>query len=98
MKSNNNSNINNKYHYLYNIKISDENIIEKKMDEYYSSKESPIIVFENYLSNEIENIYLKMSPLILFMFMIDEYIKKVVEYNKLLEYHRYNTNNIKINK
>ena len=60
MESNNNSNINNKYHHLYNLKLFDEDIIEGKIDEYYSFIESSIIDFENYLSNEIENIYLKM--------------------------------------
>ena len=74
--SNNDSNY---HHYLYNIKLSDENIIEEKIDKYYSFKESPVIDFENYLSKDIENIYLKMSPLELFMFMFDEYIIKIVE-------------------
>jgi hypothetical protein len=89
--SNNDSNY---HHYLYNIKLSDENIIEEKIDKYYSFKESPVIDFENYLSKDIENIYLKMSPLELFMFMFDEYIIKIVEYSKLFASHRYNSNNL----
>ena len=93
--SNNDSNY---HHYLYNIKLSDENIIEEKIDKYYSFKESPVIDFENYLSKDIENIYLKMSPLELFMFMFDEYIIKIVEYSKLFASHRYNSNNLGINK
>ena len=98
IKTKNNSNIHKNYHYLYNINLSDEDIIEEKIDEYYSFKESPIFDFENYLSNEVENIYLKMSPLELFMLMFDEYITKIVEYTKLFAYNRYNSNNVNINK
>ena len=98
VKTKNNSNIHKNYYYLYNKHLSDEDIIEEKIDEYYSFKESPIFDFENYLSNEVENIYLKMSPLELFMLMFDEYITKIVEYTKSFAYNRYNSNSVNINK